>query len=136
MRDILFRGKTKAGKWVEGYLFIQGKGSEHEQTFILGDLDHRDSIYDVWKCAEEVIPESICQFTGRLDRNGHKIFEGDVVWAMMDFGPGGFDARFVTIGWHNERGYQWNCFDMSTIEIIGRTYDIMGGHIDVSGKSD
>ena len=127
MRDILFRGKTKSGKWVEGYLFIQAKGTEYEQTFILGDLDHRDSIYDVGNCAEEVIPETVGQFTGKLDKKGRKIFEGDVIWAMMDFGPGGFDSRIVTIGWHSKFGYQWEYFDMSTIEIIGRLYDINGG---------
>ena len=124
MRDILFRGKRKDGKWIEGYLFVQAKGTEYEQTFILGDLDERESIYDVWQCAEEVIPETVGQFTGKLDKKGRKIFEGDVVWAMMDFGPGGFDSRIVTIGWHDEFGYQWEYFDMSTIEIIGRTYDI------------
>jgi uncharacterized phage protein (TIGR01671 family) len=125
MRDILFRGKTKAGEWVEGYLFIQAKGTEYEQSFILGDLDHRDSIYDVWKCAEEVIPETVGQFTGKLDKNGRKIFEGDLVWAMMDYGPGGFHSRMVTIGWHEDRGYQWEYFDMSTIEVIGAAYEVL-----------
>lgn len=79
MRNILFRGKTEDDRWVYSYLFIIGKGSEYEETYILGDIDHRDSIYDVWKNAERVIPETVGQWTGLYDKNGVKMFEDDVV---------------------------------------------------------
>lgn len=60
MRDILFRGKRlDTGDWVEGYLFVTAKGTEYEQTYILGELDYREDVYDIWKVAEEVDPDTI-----------------------------------------------------------------------------
>lgn len=125
MRDILFRGKTEADKWVYGYLFVLGKGSEYEETYILGDLDHRDSIYDAWKNAEKVIPETVGQFTGRFDQiNFRRIFEGDVVKALMDFGPAGLNEVRVVVDFaYSPGGYQWNYFEMSTMEVIGNIHD-------------
>ncbi len=127
MREILFRGKAEAGEWIEGYLFVQAKGTPYEETYILGDLDHRDSIYDIWKTAEKVIPGTVGQWTGKYDKNGERIFEGDLVQAEMDFGPAGFyKVKGVSIGWHEDDGYSWEYFDTSTIEVVGNVHDDHG----------
>ena len=125
MREILFRGKSKStGKWVYGYLVEGNDWNTNEPITAIIETDAvfypRNEIVSY----EVVDPRSVGQFTGKVDKNGVKIFEGDIVRAMMDFGPAGFYERIITIGFANNLGsYQWEYFDMSTIEVIGSSYD-------------
>ena len=125
MQNHTHRAKRKGDeKWVEGYLYILGEDSQYEKTYILESLDERETIYDLRKGAYLVIPETVGRFTGVYDRNNKKIFEGDIVRAMMDFGPAGYIESVAPIYWHNSCDcWCFNYFDMSTIEIIGNMYD-------------
>lgn len=75
MREILFKAKRKDnGEWVEGYYVYD---NVKNKAFICATRLLYEWLPKVMWI--EVDPETLCEFTGRCDKNGKRIWENDIV---------------------------------------------------------
>lgn len=124
-QTIYVEGKAVRGEWVEGFY------SHDYLTTEIVHISYWD--YENEKSnTDEVLPKTVGQYTGMIDKNGKKIFKGDIIQAN-------FKTPFV-VEWDNEGcrflGFQPNdnsrhftesdryiCYLSDAREVIGTIFD-------------
>lgn len=117
IRETLFRGKrADNNQWVTGFLafhYVEGRDS---QGFLYSG---KSRIYDPEAaCSVDVLTSSVFEYAGRKDKEGRKIFEGDLLKCKGYRGKG--VVRFVSSYFEvyfapNIRAHLWMVSDVATV---------------------
>lgn len=104
--EVLFCGKrVDNGEWIEGSLVSGSENLNTSRTYICPKIQAAvfHECYAMFSGFIEVDPKTISQYTGLVDKNGVKIFEGDIIRTKY--------GRICSVVW-----FQLNaCFDMEPI---------------------
>lgn len=119
-REILFRGKrVDNGEWVYGGVYQEPTDDikDGKVYIIAGALNNVGVAYSV-------DPATVGQYTGITDKNGTKIFEGDIIqWDEKEWGCPYLEIAEWDYDLFNLRKSDWKEF----CEVVGNIYDTPRG---------
>lgn len=128
MREILFRGKRKDnGKWMYGWVTTQHK------KYTGGDLLTKIQSSTFGEGEHYVDTETVGQYTGLKDKNGTKIFEGDIIdfpdcsdsYYSSGHGVVQYDSEETEFAIMYDSFYKGlgRCYHSRDVEVIGNIFD-------------
>lgn len=128
-RDILFRGKQVSdGEWIEGYVFPQCIDGGYAPLCITTEPICANDYSEILGDWAVVDSSTVGQYTGLTDKNGKKIFEGDIVklanwgsnyFAKVEYDEGSFWVVNLDVQIPNYLG----SISKKYIEVVGNIYD-------------
>lgn len=127
IREVIFRGKrADNGEWIEGSL-LGIDWCDKPSTYSIAPNTPVSVFYSV-------IPETVGQYTGLTDKNGVRIFEGDIVSLVKHDGLI-YKVVYVPCRYELVNSKGVNCFVLDiykseNIEVIGNIHDnpeLLGG---------
>lgn len=134
MMEILFRGKRlDNGEWVYGDLIHYDDMSYKNGSKRVFIVEKDCRLWDILEDGDEVDPTTVGQFTGRLDKYGRKIFDGDLVKTCPStiIAKQGFPSTVIEVRWGVSPSY---LFDRKLG--TNRFYKIIGNIYDTQQRSD
>ena len=130
-REILFRGKREDNKeWVYGYLvksedYIFDYSERIDIPYVIPIDNFNLKDYREYR----VIPETVSQYTGLEDKNGNKIFDGDIVRNILILENNTFNENIDIVEFNKEDcsfmlGKGKRHFNKNLeLEVIGNIFD-------------